>query len=431
MAAASTLCIRATEPQLEIVRCPARRIGLIAGRRWGKNIGVFRPRCVFKCLSKPGFIYMYVSPHYSQAKKEFRAIKHQKGLREAIAHTEMQPYPRIVFHNGSEAWFRSWGNPEAFPGDPVNEVCLDESQDIKDPEAFESIVMPMLADRRGTLLFMGQGRGQDWRYDKFIKPAQEGKPGYAFFQYPSWTGLAFQNDAGKQELQAFKETMPSTIFRVQFGAEILANESAVFGDEYLAKAKRGQNLAQGQPGRRYIVGIDLGRVVDNTFAVVLDADAGQVVYSEMRPLKEQYAISAQHMAGIVRRFNNAACVVDTTGAWGQGGVGTSDEVHNIYMAAIPHLRRFVWDRIGKASAITALSVALEQGQLAIPEDNKDLHAQMTCYEYVYRGYGRIEYGAPKGRHDDGVSALALAWQGKLRGWLPEVGGISLAAGLRG
>jgi hypothetical protein len=425
-----TLELQATAPQLEIVNCTAKRITLIAGRRWGKNTGVFHNRLIKRCLENKGFIYTYISPNYSQAKKEFRAIKHCKGLREVITHTEMQPFPRIVFCNGSEAQFRTWNNPEAFPGASMDECCLDESQDIKDPASFESIIMPMLADRRGTLLLMGQGRGQDWRYDKFIKPAQAGKKGYAFFQYPSWTGLAFQNKEGREELQAFKETMPSMIYRVQFGAEILANESAVFGDEYLAKCKQGQNLSQGVPGRRYIMGVDLGRVVDNTFIVVIDGDAGQVVYSEMRPLKEPHAVSARIVADIVRRFNNATCIVDVTGAWGQGGQGTSDEVSNVYLKAVPNLRRFTWDRIGKQNAVTNLAIAFEQSQIVIPAENDVLHAQLTCYEYIYRGHGRVEYGAPAGRHDDGVGALALAWQGKLRGWMPDTGGVSLAAGLR-
>jgi hypothetical protein len=61
----------------------------------------------------------------------------------------------------------------------------------------------------------------------------------------------------------------------------------------------------------------------------------------------------------------------------------------------------------KQKLMEGLAVAIQQGQVRFP-DGPIVH-ELENFEYVYTHTG-VQYSAPAGLHDDGVRALALAWQ---------------------
>ena len=77
----------------------------------------------------------------------------------------------------------------------------------------------------------------------------------------------------------------------------------------------------------------------------------------------------------------------------------------------------------KAEAINALDVAFSRGALRVPSrwtddrgaEHEVAHAGMLAKELRelvidYLPSGKVRYDHPQGGHDDGVVALALAWQ---------------------
>ena len=64
----------------------------------------------------------------------------------------------------------------------------------------------------------------------------------------------------------------------------------------------------------------------------------------------------------------------------------------------------------KAAAIQALSLAIENGDVALLEDQVQ-RSELLAYEAERMPSGLLRYGAPQGQHDDTVIALALAWVG--------------------
>jgi hypothetical protein len=58
-----------------------------------------------------------------------------------------------------------------------------------------------------------------------------------------------------------------------------------------------------------------------------------------------------------------------------------------------------------------LITAFQTDQLTLPEDQGWLQAELESFEFEYTASG-VRYEAPRGEHDDGVMALALA----LHGW---------------
>ena len=60
----------------------------------------------------------------------------------------------------------------------------------------------------------------------------------------------------------------------------------------------------------------------------------------------------------------------------------------------------------KETIITNLRLAFENSTIGIPDDQV-LIDELEAYEYEILPSGRLSYGAPEGKHDDTVIALAL------------------------
>jgi hypothetical protein len=70
---------------------------------------------------------------------------------------------------------------------------------------------------------------------------------------------------------------------------------------------------------------------------------------------------------------------------------------------------FLTTNATKASAIDALTLAFERGELRILNDPVQI-GELQAFEAERLPSGLTRYGAPEGMHDDTVMALALAWQ---------------------
>jgi phage terminase large subunit-like protein len=78
-----------------------------------------------------------------------------------------------------------------------------------------------------------------------------------------------------------------------------------------------------------------------------------------------------------------------------------------------NVRAFNTTATSKAEAIEALALALENGQIALPNeaDVDVLKRELIAYDQERLPSGQIHYGAPRGQHDDCVMSLAIAWHG--------------------
>ena len=64
----------------------------------------------------------------------------------------------------------------------------------------------------------------------------------------------------------------------------------------------------------------------------------------------------------------------------------------------------------KTQAIEALSLAFEQGAVRLPSVQW-LIDELLAFDQERLPSGSMRYCAPRGGHDDGVMALAIAWHG--------------------
>jgi phage FluMu gp28-like protein len=316
----------------------------------------------------------------------------------------------IEFTNGSRVHFRSFDKPKFLRGlRRIGEVWVDEIQDIKEQD-FWTVVRPLISDVRGTLVVSGQFRGLGcWYYKPFYEKGQApGQNLYKSWKMHSKTGLAFQDADGQEELRLAEEQLTRAQFLQEYACEPVANQAAVFLTEDLLACTKGDTLNGPRDECRYIIGYDLGEMVDHSGLVVWEYETKTVVHAEQIPLRTKHETQAKRLAQVAAYWNGAQVVIDGTGG-GAGGSKISDENVKFYRQFIPDVRVMVWTPSIKTELVRKLSLEIEQHKVSIPERLAILHRQLAAYEFKRRGEGYI-YSAPEGQsaiHDDMVAALMM------------------------
>jgi len=422
----SNIILKATKEQQEIICSPAKRIAVFAGRRWGKSFMVLN-RVVRQCLGTGGFIYLYCAQSCPQYEEMLRLLSECQGLQPFIKQKWSQP-PCILFRNGSMIYFRSLGKPEGIRGScRPNEICVDEVQDAEE-QSVQSVLRPMVADTRGAMVFAGQFRGtEDWRYRMFLEGQDKGQNRIRSWVYPTSTGYLFRSKDGQDELEALRRETPPLVFAQEYECIPSANQAAVFAYEDIKAAKRGFNHSGPVGGHEYIIGWDIGRVVDPSAGVVIDATAGQVVHSEIRPHGEHYEQGARYLESLCAKWGCCTAMVDTTGG-ATGGHKEQESVVGEYRKYVKNIRPVYFNTSIKEQHVNELALRLQQKKIAIPQENEALLKQLSTYEYKRKG-DRYIYSAPEGNgnHDDLVAALYMANWGVTKGYAQR--GQPLPAGI--
>ena len=300
----------------------------------------------------------------------------------------------------------------------------DEIQDIAEDQ-FWPVVRPLISDRRGKLVVAGQFRGHNWYYNEFYLKGQKKSKIYKSWRQPSSTGLVYRSEAGQEELALAKASIPRAVWDQEYDCIPSANQAAVFRQEDLTACTRGKRYTKSGTGAKNIIGLDLGRIADPSAIVVLNSQTANVLFSELRPLRERHEVTAKHVARLQRDFGQAAVIVDVTGG-ATGGRAPVDAYVKFYRKEVRGLREFVWTRNNKERIIQHLAVAIEQHSLSIPASEEKLLRQLGLYEFDYK-HGRYDYHGPCGHSDDMVAALAMAWYGRVKGWQGRSDGASLGA----
>lgn len=417
------------DPQLvEFINSNARYLGLFAGRRFGKTKGGWFPRMTRRCLSEP-INYMYVAPGYSLAKEMYEYTT--SNLSPFIRRSVGQPKPAIYFWNGSMVDFRSFDKPKFIKGTGRHEVFFDEIQDCKDEAQFWRVLRPLISDKRGTIAVAGQFAGKNWYYKEFFEKGQD--PQYRThksWRFPTWDGIMFRTESGKREIEEMRASMPAALFDVEIACIAAANQSAVFREDDLKAIMRGETRTGPSKDANnnryhYIIGYDLGEMVDPSALVILEYETMTVVHAELIPLRVKHADQAHKLASLASTWN-AQIIVDATGG-GTGGKHSPEENIRFYRDQIPDLRAFIWHPQFKREMVKVLSLAVEQRRLSIPAALAPLHRELEAYEFEAKAEGSYDYHGPRGKGDNLVAALMMAVQAAKAGYIRDSGARPLAS----
>lgn len=407
----------ANPAQVEILQHPARIKVAVCGRRWGKTILMLLAMAV-TALEYPGCRIWFIANDYAHAMAQMRAMKRSPDFMKLVRHCYAQFPPRFELKNGSEICFRSADRPDLLLGAGLRLIAYDEAaRGTKD--LFYRVLMPMIADTRGTIITGSTYNGRNWFYDlaELGKNWSEDNPDAMVktWIYPTHTGYEFQSDEGQQELKRLKANTDPMTWKQEYECEPLALIDAVFAHVDQCVSKKPANVPQ--HGRRYVLAQDIGRVVDASGIVVMDLDTGEIVCAHGYPLGMRHDEQAKRTRQTAEDWNNALVVLDTTG--GATG-GRNESAIKDYAKIITSFMPIVWTVDTKRNMVNRLALDFETKKLSIPEEFKELISQAKLYRYKFSESAMQPTFF--GRPDDQIAALMMCAWAREKGWGPMVGG---------
>jgi hypothetical protein len=421
--------------QREVIESPARIKVVMGGRGVGKTVGLGRNVLIKDGLETQCGEFAYFGPSYATGKREARAIAKHRDLKPYVESYVDSPFPTITFRSGSQLYFRSLDREENVLGYHLDGAIIDEIHKIGE-RALDETVRPQVAAKRGWLLLMGQHDEdgvEGWINKRFFEPGQlKDQNRVRSWRIPSSLGRMFMGEDGRSELELIRSTTPEFIWRWQYLAEAVESENKAFRSVDLLSCLR-DNLVvvqKAQGSVAYAIGYDLGKVVDPSASVILEAidrEHANVANVDVRPLHEKHEMQALHLARLARLFGDATAMVDATGQQGAaGGIEEPDAYVKYYRQHCPSARAFILTPKNKARAVQNLQLAVEQGRLGIPKVGcEKLVDQLRRYRWELKG-GAIDYHGPDGHDDDLVMALVMAWYAVERGWFGKANPRTLA-----
>lgn len=382
--------------QQEIHYHPARFRVVDIGRRGGKT-ETAENEIIRKAVEKPSIQYPYwlVSPTFRQVKSiNWTRLKALLINDTAWKFNEQELYAEHP-HIKTRIELKGSDNEDSLRGVGLSGVVMDECASTK-ANVWPEIIRPMLADKKGWALFISTPKGRNWFYDLYIKGLGD-DPNWKSWKYPTLVNKYISQD----EIDQAKKDMSERLFRQEFLAEFLDDETGVF--------KRVRSCIVGEfqnpiIGRFYVIGIDLAKSEDFTVLTVIDSKTREVVYIE-RFQDIEWRDQKLRIQRLALRYNNAQCVVDATGV----GDPIVEDLKNAGISLYYDKDRpgFKFTNETKSQLIEQLAIAIEQRQITFP-NYEVLINELMNYEYSITDNGRIKYSAPAGKHDDCVISLGLA-----------------------
>ena len=297
---------------------------------------------------------------------------------------------------------KSADDPDLLRGPALDKLVIEEAEGLSD-YAINRVFLPMFTVTRGGMIAISSPRRKrHWFYQWYLMGQDGEHP-----EVRSFTNSSYDNpDADKAHIDFMKTILTEAEFLSEYMGEFPEDEGQVF-----RRVKETVGVSQGLatciPGKPYVIGVDWAKVHDFTVFVVGDVSARSAILVE-RFHKQDYNLQVSRLKDLATRFNNAHVLMDST--------GIGDPILDMVRKAGIRAQGYTYTWRTKKQAIDALAVAIEHGELRIP-DHPQLLRELEAYEQLESDSGNVKYGAPRGEgyYDDCVSALALTW------WLMRYG----------
>ncbi len=230
--------------QASVLRAGKRFTIVVAGRRWGKTwLALWW--LIINAASGPNRMCYYVGPTYTQTKRiAWDLLKRQipAEARRRISEEELL----IELPNGSIIQLHGADCPDSLRGVGLNCIVLDEYAQMN-PGTWSAVVRPMLADRRGSAMFIGTPRGRNHFYDLYAMAASNDD--WAVFRFRTAEGGYVAAD----ELAAARCEMDQRMYAQEFDASFEDCAARVYHAFDLDKNVADLSPLQGAP---LMIGMD-------------------------------------------------------------------------------------------------------------------------------------------------------------------------------
>lgn len=375
--------------QQAVLNSPARYRVVVCGRRFGKT--ELGKMALVEAALAGGHVW-WLAPTYKMANEVWGDLKRVLAPNtESVNNTDTTLTLRA---NGGKVAVRSAHNPDNLRGAGLDFVVLDEAAFITD-DVWPEVIRPMLLERKGRALFLSTPRGHNWFWRIYQRGNARDNPQWAAFHYPSSAAPHISAD----ELAAIQRETPAHVFESEYMAAFVQHSGAVFRG--IQRAAIAPLAAHPHAGHEYVMGIDWGRDVDYTAAIVLDitGDVPRMVAFD-RFNQIDYSLQRERLAVLAKRWH-------VSQIWAESNSIGTVNIEELRRLDLP-VRAFTTTAQSKTALIEALAVALERGDLML-QPQPVLLDELQGYALTPLPGGGFRYSAPLGGHDDTVIALALAW----------------------
>lgn len=392
--------------QLEIHMDRTRFREAICGRRFGKSkMAAFEAAIVAIC----GGWSWALGPTYELAAVVFdeslEMISGSDFRSLILSYSNAKGSKEIFLSTGGRIISKSSDRAQSLLGRGLDFVVFDEAAEESDPTIQQQRLRPALTDRMGSELIITTPLGEDdWVADMFRRGQDPEFP-----NWKSWRMASVRNTSIpglSAEIEEARLEIPESVYRQQYLAEFGAGVGAVFrGFRDIA------TLNEGEGEGPFVFGLDLARDVDFTVLVILCSRTGNVVHID-RWNRIDWELQEGRVAEIVESYRCVGGVIDRT------GVGS--RVFELIQGSLPWctVEGYQFTHLTKATVINQLAVAIEQKALHLLNEEIEMGrlaiGELSAYRFIRTEAGNIKMSAPPGRHDDIVTALALAYEAAQR-----------------
>lgn len=399
----------AHDTQLEVLKSRARYKVLSCGRRWGKDhnapIEILSHSFGYKS-PRGSKLYAYLNPVYTpQSKDSFRVFCELAGSGGLIAHKVESPPMRVDLINGDQVNFFSLDRADNLRGGQYDGIILNEAAMIPNlKEVWDYVVQAMLLDRQGWAVLQSTPKGKN-DFFKYFQMGQSDDPRWSdweSFQFSTYTNPFMDPKA----IDKIKDQVPEDVFKQEYLAEFLDDGGTVFRglvrmlERSLAMETR--LVAQADSCR---IGIDIATHGDFTVLLALSPDYRVIGFDRFNNL--DWNIIHQRIVAFCSRYRGRI-VMDVAGAGDPIYQSLARQGFSIEPAKFTNERKAGW--------VQNLAMLIQEGVVSAPppgaergdQDTAALWNELEQYTFDLLPSGRVQYGAPKGFHDDAVTALFLA-----------------------
>lgn len=412
MATSDTLALAATlwanekgEPwrphspgQRDFLLCGAKVKTAACGRRWGKSesSGV---DIALHALANPNTTQIVIAPTADQTKIIMGEVARRLYAVPGLKYVEKRsPYWEIELSDGrgmvepTRIMSRTAGTSgRGLRGWKAHRVIVDEAAFVSDA-IMQSVITPLLADYDGQLVKLSTPDGMNHFYDDFQRGLDPLQPRYRSFRFPTESNPFIP----KTYIAAEKDTKPERIFAQEYEAAFLDREGAVF--RKIMACATATRLDRAAPGGEYAFGVDWGRSNDFTVISVVDINTREMVAMD-RFNQIDWELQRGRLKQLAERFRPVVIVAESN------SIGQPN-IEALQRDGLP-VQPFLTTNGTKAQLVDTLALAFE-GQTVKILDDSVLTAELMQYAGTKLPSGLMTYGAPTGKHDDGVVSLMLA-----------------------
>jgi phage FluMu gp28-like protein len=320
-----------------------------------------------------------VAPVYSQAEIAYRRAKRMfRGLH---AHNDTEKWLR--FGNGATWWFKTGEKPDNLYGEDVWSAVVDEFTRCRE-DSWHAL-RSTLSATRGPVRMIGNVKGRgNWGY-KAARAAQQGKDNWQYHVITADDAV----EAGvlaEEEVKDARDNLPEAVFRELFYCEPADDEGNPFGIGHIGRCV--DAMTNGTP---IAIGVDLAKSHDWTVIVGLDENGAVCLFDRFQ------APWPDVRRRVLSQVNGWPTLVDST--------GVGDPIVEDLQRARDTIEGFTFTSRSKQDLMEGLAVAIQSGDIRIPDN--EIRRELEVFEYEYNR-NSVRYSAPQGLHDDCVCALALA-----------------------